>query len=203
MPVDVQPFDNNVISNLLGALVSSQDIRARVLLNAPPESRFVQSVYFLSLQNVLAGTRSDAVVGTRYLAVNHGLAVAADVIEEDGRARIASVSSGYRVQQAVDAIPVINRLPDVQRARYELRALSVPGVQTEAYWLKFINGDGDRFVPYVTLNKNLKMGNTYDWGDFLRAIQEKASMNLQFFQATSSQVNSGRSAQVRPDASRP
>jgi hypothetical protein len=183
MSLIIPPYDLAQLTTWLKSFISLSDIRARVLLTAPAGMRYKQVVYTLGLQDLNAGMAAATVVGWRYLALVNGLAVAADVIQPVGKAapKIASISAGPQIHQAIDAIPLILRLPDVQRTNYELATLRLPGVLTEAYWLRFINGEEHQFVPYLSLNKQLPLRVPYKWSDFLQKFQDLAQTNLKFF----------------------
>jgi len=169
------PFLNRVGDQL------SQNFR-NILLGAPPDSRYVQLIYTSGLRQLGEGPDAAKITSTRFLAVLHGHAVAADITERDGSTRISSISSGCSIVDAIDAIDSIRRLPEVQKADYELHTFSVPGVQTDAYWLKSPTGNNHRFVPYLTLNKNLQRGTAYSWGDFVKALDEAAKKNIEFYE---------------------
>jgi hypothetical protein len=183
MSLIIPPYDLPQLTSWLKSFISLSDIRARVLLTAPAGMRYKQVVYTLGLQDLNVGMAAATVVGWRYLAIVNGLAVAADVTQPAGNTppKIASISAGPQIHQAIDAIPLIRRLPDVQTANYDLATLRLPGVLTEVYWLKFINGEEHQFVPYLSLNKQLPLRVAYKWSDFLQRFQGLAQANLNFF----------------------
>lgn len=193
MSLTIPPYDLPQLTDLLGAFTDLYDVRVRVLLTAPAGMRYKQRVYSLGLQNLRQGTQAATIVASRYLAVLNGLAVAADVTEPAGDAapKIASISSGTKIHEAIDAIHLIQRLPEVQRAEYELATLRVPGVLTEAYWLKFLNGGQHLFVPYLSLNKRLKLREPLDWGEFVQKIGGVAEKNLEFYAKDMADVRPG------------
>jgi len=183
VPLTLPTYDLAQLTPLLGAFISPNDVRARVLLTAPAGDRYKQQVFTLGLENLGQGAAAATPVGSRYLAMLNGLAVAADLTEPAAGAasKVASISSGPQIRQAIDAIPVIQRLPDVQNAAYELVTLQIPGVLTECYWVKLINGTDHLFVPYLSLNKQLRLREPITWPAFLQAIQPVAQKNLAFY----------------------
>ena len=183
MPLTLPTYDLAQLTPLLSAFISLNDIRAQVLLTAPSGDRYKQQVFTLGLENLNQGIAAATPVGSRFLAMRNGLAVAADLTEPAANTapKVASISSGTPVHQAIDAIPLIQRLPDVQNAAYELVTLQIPGVLTECYWVKLINGANHLFVPYLSLNKKLRLREPLPWPAFLQAIQPVAQKNLAFY----------------------
>jgi len=194
MPLNMPPYDLQQMGAALQSFISLQDPRAQVLLTAAPQLRFRQQLYSLGLQDMVAMPENGAVAaarnsakpgGWRYLSTVHGFSAAASVVESAAGLplRITGLSSGLAISQAVDAILKIQQLTGIQALTYGLVTLRIPGVRTEAYWLKSVTGLDDRIVPFLSLNRELRIGQSYTVQEFLQAVRQAAQTDLKFYQS--------------------
>ncbi len=188
MPVTVATYDPARLASLLPSQLDradARDVTLSVLLRAPADSRYAPGIYTLGLDHLADPNNSPKaaeLVGTRYLALLGGVAAAAEVYNVRGRQRVASITAGQIVNQAIDSIRAVTRMRLPSDASYQVHTFRIPGVLTEAYWLKSDGGD-DLFVPYVSPETKLVLGQAYSWVNFWELLDTAAGTNRIFFES--------------------
>ena len=97
------------------------------------------------------------------IAAGSGKGLYATVTRHDHEpAEFIGLSRGVQAAVAVQADQDVRKLPAAQAASYNLCVLAIPGLLTEAFWLKWVAPDGtesdpskDLIVPFVTAQKEL------------------------------------------------
>jgi hypothetical protein len=97
--------------------------------------------------------------------------------------RLTGVYYGDRVYAARQASLALEQLDEVRAADYEVRVLSIPGLNLEAFWLTAQNpGPADLVVPFpASPNQKLKILNqkvVYSLPTFLGTIRPLALLQL-------------------------
>jgi len=183
MPLTIGTYEPKQLAALLPSRLDRRDPRRAmiaVLLGAPADARWAPAIYTLGLEDIDGGSVAATREGWRYLAILNGVAAAAEVYDRGGRLVVASVTTGPKVNQAIDTILAAKRLPEVQDLNYELTTFRVPGVLTEAYWLK-LDANRDLFLPFLSPDKQLRLGDIYHWGELIEGIRDAANKGLEFF----------------------
>ena len=131
-------------------------------------------VFTIALDDVVKGTdltHTDS-AGWRFLATveNQG-AMAVDVVNPDNReATVASLSRHRLIAEAIASWEKLRNSEIAKREDLELRILRIPGMLTEAFWLKA--ADGRHFiVPYLVPDPALRVLHPYTLADFLDAAR--------------------------------
>ena len=110
-------------------------------------------------------------VGWRYIIGNRlGQALSATVDSNDklvGLSRGPAVTAGLRVARE------LKTLPEAADGKYEIRLLTIPGLLTEAFWLKSLDGKPDLIVPFST-EQELRLGYPYSIEKFLKIMRPLA-----------------------------
>jgi hypothetical protein len=168
-PTPSEPARRALVEGLGDYMDSSHPV-GRALLQTP----VALHVFTLTLDDVPRGVHKARSAGWRFLAVApSGVPVAGDVIEPEGlQPRMTGLSLDPIIGRAILATRRVASLPEVEAKDYELQVLRIPGVLTEAFWLKSINGGEDLMVPVLTASKLLKKMRPYPIGDFFRIVQD-------------------------------
>ena len=95
---------------------------------------------------------------------------------------MTSLSRDPLVGKAIQAIHEVESLPEVQQQNYELQVLRIPGILTEAFWLKSLTGAPDLIVPVLTRSRKLQVMRAYPWEEFLNIVRPIAQYFLKFDQ---------------------
>jgi hypothetical protein len=143
-----------------------------------------QPMYVQGLQDIAQGSSpTDAnFAGWRYLVdITQDLGVASVVSQKPGGASVyGGLSYGPRAAQAVLAAQQLETLPGVPAGTYEVRVWSIPGLLTEAFWLKTAPATTDMVVPYETGADGLQLMYAYQMNAFLQIIKPQAAARLSF-----------------------
>ena len=149
-----------------------------------PGPHRLQWLYTLELDDLVngRGVRNATLVGWRFLAgTKEGPAVAADVtIPPEGGPALTSLSSGRTIAEALGATDLLTVLSLVLFQDYELRVLRIPGLLTEAFWLKSKTSAVDLVVPFDTLVEDLVPTRAYPMDVFLNILRPLAVQRLKF-----------------------
>jgi hypothetical protein len=138
-----------------------------------PESR-PERLFVLQLADIAKGRDFAAARHTAwrfYAGTFEGPAVLATVGEPARGAGpvMTSLIHGNHVEKTLQDIRLVERLPQVRAATYELRQLKIPGVVL-AFWLKSAAEDGDLIVPHTSLLRGLKRMKPYPAKKFLAIL---------------------------------
>lgn len=140
-------------------------------------------VFVLGLDDLSKGIQlNDAPsTGWRFLTgARSGSALIAEVLAAgpDGQPILTGVSRGPGVTRTLHASQDVRKLPEAQDR--ELQVLAIPGLLTEAFWLKAIPGKStdDFVVPFLTTAKELLVMHAYEAGKFLALVQQLAKDRL-------------------------
>ena len=168
-PTPSEPARRALVEGLGDYMDSSHPV-GRALLQTP----VALHVFTLTLDDVPRGVHKARSAGWRFLAVApSGAPIAGDVIDQEGlQPRMTGLSLDPIIGRAILATRRVASLPEVEAKDYELQVLRIPGVLTEAFWLKSINGGEDLMVPVLTASKLLKKMRPYPIGDFFRIVQD-------------------------------
>jgi hypothetical protein len=92
-----------------------------------------------------------------------------------GQPKLTGLSRGTGVTRSIHAAADVRKLP--QAEGHELRVLAIPGLLTEAFWLKAIPGESedDFVVPFLVTPKELLLMHPYPAKDFLTTAQTLAN----------------------------
>jgi hypothetical protein len=156
----------------MGDYMDNTDPLRRILIQTP----VALHVFTLGLDEVDQGIHKAKSAGWRFLAVDPaGVPVAGDVIEPEGlKPRMTGVSRDPIIGRAILAVREVESLAAVQGKDYELQVLRIPGVLTEAFWLKSLNGEGDLMVPVLTASKRFEKMRPYPVDEFFSIVRELA-----------------------------
>jgi hypothetical protein len=112
-----------------------------------------------------------APVGWRYLIGNrNGQALAANI---DADNKLVDLFRGPAVTAALNAARELKTLPEAADGKYQIRLLTIPGLLTEAFWLKSQDSKPDLIVPFSTAQE-LRLGHPYPVEKFLKIMQPLA-----------------------------
>jgi hypothetical protein len=112
-----------------------------------------------------------APVGWQYVIGNRsGQALSATV---DASNKLVGLSRGPAVTAALNAARELKTLPEAADSDYEIRLLTIPGLLTEAFWLKSLEGKPDLIVPFSTAQE-LRLGHPYPIEKFLKIMRPLA-----------------------------
>ena len=154
-------------------------------LNADRSSQqHAQQVFVLELNDLIKGVELDEarLLGWRFLTGGRsGSALAAEVLAAgpDGQPKLTGLSRGPGATRSLHAAQDVRKLPEAEGR--ELRVLAIPGLLTEAFWLKAIPGKSknDFVVPFLVTTNKLLVMSPYPATDFLATAQELASQRLE------------------------
>lgn len=140
-------------------------------------------VFVLGLDDLSKGLRLENVrsIGWRFLTGSRsGNALVAEVLVPgpDGLPTLTGVARGPGVARVLQAAQDARKLPEAEGR--ELHVLAIPGLLTEAFWLKAIPGKSktDFVVPFLTGSKALQVMRAYPVRKFLEIIQGLAKKRL-------------------------
>ena len=140
-------------------------------------------VFVLGLDNLSKGLELENVrsIGWRFLAgARSGNALVAEVLVPgpDGLPILTGVARGTGVARVAHAAQDVKKLPEAEGR--ELHVLAIPGLLTEAFWLKAIPGKSktDFVVPFLTSSKTLHVMHAYPVQKFLEILQSLAKKRL-------------------------
>ena len=143
-----------------------------------------QQVFYLSLNEAAnhSGTINPPSAGWRFLAGNasSGQLLARVVqIPSSQTWKLTGVFYGQRVSDAIAASSYLQNLPEVGSNDYELRVLTVPGLNLEAFWLVARSATSvDLIVPFPRVTEqlipSLRAQNPYKLVTFLALIRPLA-----------------------------
>ena len=143
---------------------------------------YAQKVYSLGLNQIIHGPDpgDDLFVGWRYVySVNPDVAVNAEVlVEQDGSPSYAGVSRGPRTAKALRAALQAESWPGVPDGKYELRVLRIPGILTDAYWLRSTSPANDLVIPYDTMEEGIEVLHVYRMAKFLEYAKVSAQQRI-------------------------
>jgi hypothetical protein len=170
--------------------MDSNDPLAKTLLTAS----FGLRVFTLGLDKLDESFKQSLQsAGWRFMALSSsGLPIAADVVDRgDGEPpRMISLSRDPVIADMVVAARRIEKSPEVQAKDYDLRLLRIPGVLTEAFWLKPLVGEDHLIVPILTKSRGL--------------LQEKRPLPIaDFLSIVRGLANEFRERSNRPPEERP
>jgi hypothetical protein len=185
-PVIRRTFDRN-----LAAFLRPDDPR-------PPDNeraiRPAQQVFSLGLEplsnNQPIRDHAKAANWRFLIAAGSGKGLYATVTRHDHEpAEFIGLSRGAQAAVAVQADQDLRKLPAAQAEKYNLCVLAIPGLLTEAFWLKWVAPDGtesdpskDLIVPFVTAQKQLMPMHPYSVEEFTIIAGPLAKDRLDAFQ---------------------
>jgi hypothetical protein len=162
----------------LRTFLPGQEALVEAVLKAP---RGIE-VFTVALKDLVADagiTRAEA-AGWRFLALEGNDATAVDVISRDGErpATVAALSRDKLIAVVVDGL---NKLPEMdilrEKQNARLRILRIPGILTEAFWLR--TGSGQEYIlPFLVPDAALKVMEVYTLEEFLDAARPIAERFL-------------------------
>jgi hypothetical protein len=148
-----------------------------------PGHHHAAQVFVLGLEDLSKGAELKNLpsLGWRFLTgARSGNALIAEILEtgRDGQPKLTGVSRGPGVTRILHASQDLRKLPEA--AGRELQILAIPGLLTEAFWLKAIPGKskGDFVVPFLTTAKELLVMQAYEAEQFLAIAQKLAIERL-------------------------
>lgn len=185
-PVIRRTFDRN-----LGTFLRPDDPR-------PPDNqraiRPAQQVFSLGLESLSQGQSiRDKAAPTSWrfpIAASSGNGLYATVTRRDHEPpEFTGLARGAQAAIAVQADQDLRKLPAAEIQNYNLCVLTIPGLLTEAFWLKWVGPDKtesdpsqDLFVPFVTAQKQLMPMQPYTLDKFRDIVVDLAKKRLDAFQ---------------------
>jgi hypothetical protein len=164
-------------TNGLANFLKPGDPSPTVARSSQPQT---QQVFALGLDDLINGGPLDKArfLGWRFLTGGRsGSALTAEVraTGPGGKPKLTGLSRGIGVTRSIHASADVRKLP--QAEGHELRVLAIPGLLTEAFWLKAIPGESenDFVVPFLAAAKGLLVMHPYPAKDFLAAAQKLAN----------------------------
>lgn len=149
-----------------------------------PGHQHAAQVFVLGLEDLSKGVELKNVrpLGWRFLTgARSGNALVAEILEAgpDGQPKLTGVSRGPGVTRTLHASQDVRKLPEAEG--HELQVLAIPGLLTEAFWLRAIPGKSkdDFVVPFLTTAKELLVMHAYEAGKFLAIAQKLANKRLE------------------------
>jgi hypothetical protein len=163
----------------------------------PPDNqraiRPAQQVFSLGLEPLSKDQsirESAAPANWRFLmAAAGGNGLYATVSRHDHEApEFVGLARGAPAAIAVQADQNVRKLPAAQAENYNLSVLAIPGLLTEAFWLKWVGPDGkesdparDLIVPFVTAQKELMPMHPYPVEEFTKKVGPLAKKKLEAY----------------------
>ncbi len=125
------------------------------------QQQYWQWTFTLGLEELAKANAKlpGAAVGWRYvIGDGSGQALSATV---DSKNKLVGLSRGPAVSSSLNVASELRTLPEAAEDDYEIRLLTIPGLLTEAFWLKSKdNKKSDLIVPFFTAQK-LRLGYPY------------------------------------------
>jgi hypothetical protein len=163
------------------------DMHPEELAHSEPHPVYVSTLDDLAAGKLLGAAKQT---GWRYLLVHSDAAVAEAELSAGrhgakgakgtkGKAlEFAGLTHGPFTGATVDALHAAERLPQVEKADYELRLLKVPAVYLVALWLH--GRDEDILIPMGNPPAGLKKNKPYSEAGVIRALREVAARTKEF-----------------------
>ena len=153
------------------------------LTDTHPGHQHAAQVFVLGLEDLCKRVelKNARPLGWRFLTgARSGNALVADVlvVGPDGQPTLTGVSRGPGVTRTLHASQDLRKLPEAEG--HELQVLAIPGLLTEAFWLRAIPGKSknDFVVPFLTTSKELLVMRPYSPKEFLEIAKELAQKRL-------------------------
>ncbi|MEO8372541.1 MAG: hypothetical protein ABI806_25365 [Candidatus Solibacter sp.] len=142
-------------------------------------------LYVLDLRDVAdnADVISPRAAGWRFFAGNSpGNIVMATVKRKGDNWRMTSSHYGERVWEMLEAVRALDQMTELEGGKYEVRVLTVPGLNLEVFWLTDKQAGTDLAVPFPAPPKQpieeLNKYPVYTMTNFLAAIRPLARQRL-------------------------
>jgi len=127
--------------------------------------RHPHRVYVLLLPDILAGQGLAAarLVGWRYILMDGTQAVGAAEVNTNPTETEHNFSLVHEGQgpQVLAALNLLETVPQVRNANYELRLLRIPALMTVTLWLHAGTVDADLLIPVPPVNPHFVQGELY------------------------------------------
>jgi len=152
-----------------------------------PTQRHTQWIYTVGLKPLVdTGLNSVKAIGWRFLTgAGSDEALSAMVGQcSDGEVpKLAGLSRGPKVTSALHAARAVKHLAEVEQGKHDLLILTIPGILTEAFWLRTQNtppegAPTDWFVPFLSPSSKLRALQAYTSAAFLEKAKVLASERL-------------------------
>jgi hypothetical protein len=129
-------------------------------------------VFTLGLEDLISDPSLDLAreSGWRYLLQRDDRVIASAETTADGV--FSHFNEGPFVLATVRAIEAAEQLEEVQKGRFELRLLSIPGVYLMALWLHNLDAGTDLLMPLAPSPENLRSNSPYIVDELLEALVE-------------------------------
>jgi hypothetical protein len=170
------------------------EVHPEELAHSEPHPVYVATLDDLASGKLLAAARQT---GWRYILVQHDEVVGeAELTTGRSRAKgakkgakrtsharleFAGLTHGPFAGATVDGLHAAERLPQVEKADYELRLLKVPAVYLVALWLH--GGNEDILVPLGQPPAGLKKNKAYTEAAVIRALRATVVRTKEFHEA--------------------
>ena len=187
MNIPVPPDDvrNALKSGLDPFLTDQNDPLRKILMGGQPIGGKCVAVpmFRVKLEDVAAGKWQSQLTGWRFLAVDgdqNGIVVDVTAPALGHPARVAGVQRRPQVGKLIRALRNVQVPPDGGTDDLELSFLTVPGLLTEAFWIKPKNNVGHGWaVPYRTLVPEFQVKRLYKLEECFDVAQSLAQDRLQ------------------------
>jgi len=179
------------VTQLMRAKQTPHGMKAEVhpeeLHHSEPHPVYVATLDDLAAGKLLAAAKQT---GWRYLLAQNDEVVAEAELSEDRRAAkgakgakprglaFASLTHGPFTSATVDGLHAAERLPQVEKADYELRLLKAPAVYLVALWLH--GADEDILIPLGQPPAGLKKNKAYSEAAVIRALRATVARTKEF-----------------------
>jgi hypothetical protein len=135
------------------------------LVNAPAGQFYALRAFTLGLKDVQGpGIGRAKRAGWRVLVEIPPFPAVACVVTKTrpgGRPRMTSLFRGPQIAQVFLGARQLEFLPEVHAQDCNLQMLSIPGLLTEAFWLKSQGRGPDQMVPFYTVCDEIKLMRAY------------------------------------------
>lgn len=150
MPLNPEPFPDDAQAAFLMALGDQ-----------PPGGPLHSTpVYAVTLGRLASGEglRGAQKVGWHFMTTQEQKSVSGDVPDAPvaNQPLAASVSQGPTIAAIWNAYEQLAGLQEVVQQQFKPRILRIPGLHTEAFWLKSESDDLDYLVPFLTFARELR-----------------------------------------------
>lgn len=157
--------------------------RSAVLGGAAPNQE-AHRVFSMGLQDLAdnKGIEAARPSGWRFLASTPAGGAAAGEVSEPagGQPAMTRLAHGSEVAELLKSAGEVEKLPEVEAGSYEMRAIEIPALLIQAFWLKSQTASPDLVVPVRSLSKGIELMHPYTADEFLRIVQPMAEERLKF-----------------------
>jgi hypothetical protein len=182
-PAELSDSALETIQEGVARLAQRPEYRDRALGRAKPEALDITAphdVYTLGLDALADGKGLDTAepVARRVLIMRSDEPVATAELDDPEGSTGMSATEGPFTEATATTISEVESWPAVAEGDYELRVLRLPALYFMALWLKDESGNEDLIVPLAPAPAGIEPGRSYDEGELLGELRERARSRL-------------------------